>query len=515
MDGLRRVIFLLGCWLLMQNILSAQGTQRIKYRADMGYYDEEVMPGAQRLIGNVVFSQDNVRGYCDSAYLFDKDNYIIAYGDKVRIFIGDSVRLYGYRVYYDGNAKVVSIASGVRLEKGKAFLLTDSLIYDMNREVGYYLTGGTIINETDTLISRVGHYYTQTDDAYVSYDVNVRNESYVMDCDSLRYNSAQKVVYFISPTQLCSDDQDLYTEGGWYDTGNDISLLVGHVQMQKKYQTVQGDSIYYNKFAHFGRAWNHVEVVDTSQHYVVRGNFLEYHDKGGESFATDSALLIMIDGPDSLYVHADTLKLFTNDNQDAELMLAYHHTKFYRHDIQGACDSLSFTLSDSLLQMYHNPVVWSEEYQMTADTIVAFKIDSARARVQLCRSAFLVGGIYRDTEFNQVKGTQITGYIENRKLYQVDIDNNAECVYYVQEEDSSLIGINTSITSQMRVLLEDNKIRQIRFYDQPDGKIYPDARFEEKNRKLLDFRWLNKYRPLGVSDLFVNPIPREKGEEEM
>ena len=68
------------------------------------------------------------------------------------------------------------------------------------------------------------------------------------------------------------------------------------------------------------------------------------------------------------------------------------------------------------------------------------------------------------TKFNQIKGINITGYLHDQDLYRVDVVNNAECVYYVQEEDSSLIGINTSITSEMRVFLEDNKIQQIRFY---------------------------------------------------
>ena len=82
---MRKLLFclLLLAWLIPQS--TAQEGRRIKYRADMGFYDEDYMPGAQRLIGNVAFAQDNVRGYCDSAYLFDADNYIIAFGDKVRI----------------------------------------------------------------------------------------------------------------------------------------------------------------------------------------------------------------------------------------------------------------------------------------------------------------------------------------------------------------------------------------------------------------------------------------------
>ncbi|MBR2772257.1 MAG: hypothetical protein IKD78_09675, partial [Bacteroidales bacterium] len=65
-----------------------------------------------------------------------------------------------------------------------------------------------------------------------------------------------------------------------------------------------------------------------------------------------------------------------------------------------------------------------------------------------------------------------------------------------------------------RIFFDDNKIQQIRFYDAPDGKIYPDEQFEEKNRRLQDFRWLDVYRPKRIEDLYVSPIPREKNKEE-
>jgi hypothetical protein len=194
-------------------------------------------------------------------------------------------------------------------------------------------------------------------------------------------------------------------------------------------------------------------------------------------------------------------------------MAAYNQVKFYRQDLQGACDSLMYLVEDSLITMYYNPVVWSEEYQLSADTIHFSILDSSNMRIDLCKSGFIVGGLFENTEFNQIKGINITGYIRDRELYRVDIVNNAECIYYLQEEDSSLIGINTSITNEMCIFLEDNKISQIRFYDQPDGKIYPDKQLEDKNRKLQDFRWLDEYRPYKISDLFIKPIPRYRVQE--
>ena len=496
--------------------VSAQNNRKIQYRADIGLYDEDFLPGAQRLIGHVAFAQDNIRGYCDSAYLYEKENYLIAFGDRVKIRVGDSVVLYGRKAYYDGNLKIASIANNVRLEKKKSYLLSDSLIYDLNLDMGYYLTGGRIYNGEDTLTSQTGRYYTKTDNAYGNGDVQLKSKTYRINCDSLRYNAQSKIAFFISPTHLLGseDSSEIFTNRGWYDTERENAQLTGEVKIYNKAQKLFADSVHYYKDLEFGRAWNNVTIVDTAQNYVLKGNFVEHHENGGISTATDSTLLILIDNNDSLYLHADTLKILFDSNQSAQWMSAYNKVKFYRHDLQGACDSLTYLVEDSLITMYYNPVAWSEGYQLSADTIHFAILDSINMRIDLCKAGFIVGGLFDNTEFNQIKGINITGYIRNRELYHVDIINNAECIYYLQEEDSSLIGINTSITNEMSIFLEENKISQIRFYDQPDGKIHPDKQLEDKDRKLQDFRWLDEYRPYKISDLYIKPIPRYRIAEQ-
>ena len=510
-----RLSMLLLLALVFAHSVQAQSNRKIQYRADLGLYDEELLPGAQRLIGHVAFAQDNIRGYCDSAYLYEQENYIIAFGDKVKIYVGDSVVLYGRKAYYDGNIKTASIAHNVKLEKKKSYLLTDSLIYNLNTDVGYYLTGGRIYNDEDTLYSQIGRYYTKTDDAYANENVALHSKTYRMNCDSLKYNAQSKTAFFISPAHLISDEDssEIFTDAGWYDTRFERSILHGNVQLFNKSQFLAADSVYYDKEAHFGRAWNNVCIRDTIQKYVLKGNFVEHHEKGGISYATDSTLLILIDDSnDSLFLHSDTIKIFFDDNQDMQWMSAFNKVKYYRKDLQGACDSLHYIVQYSIVTMYFNPVVWSEEYQLTADTIRFSILDSINTRLDLCKAGFIVGGLYGNTEFNQIKGVNITGHIQNKSLCRVDIVNNAECIYYIQEEDSSLIGINTSITNEMTILLEDNKISQIRFYDQPDGKIHPDKQLEKENRKLANFRWLDEYRPYKISDLYVRPISRIKEE---
>ena len=95
-------------------------------------------------------------------------------------------------------------------------------------------------------------------------------------------------------------------------------------------------------------------------------------------------------------------------------------------------------------------------------------------------------------------------------MKSVDIDGNAECVYFLQEEDSTLVGINTSITSRMFIMLDSNQIHQIRYYDAPDGQIFPDEQIHENERILKGFIWLDEYRPYKYEDIFTKPIIRNR-----
>lgn len=487
--------------------------KKITYRAEWAYHDDENFPGIEKLVGKVMFTHDNTIGYCDSAYNYQKENYIIAFGNPVKILINDSVTLYGDKVIYNGNTKVTNITGEVILNDNTSALYTNSLMYDNNLNVGYYNTWGRMVNQKDTLTSDLGYYYTSDKLVLLNRNVKLVNESYTMKCDSLRYNTSNEVVYFISRTEMVSDDNIIMTNSGWYDTKNDLALLIDSVELYNKDQKLTGDSLYYDKNIKFGIGWNNIVIHDTVKGYIVKGNYVEYSEIGGNSMATDSALLIMIDKNDSLYVHADTLRLLFDTLQNPLEVHAYNHAKIFSYDMQGACDSMVYLINDSTLTLYFNPVLWSGENQLTADTIRFTIIDSIRTRLDLLKSGFIVSALFEDTEFNQIKGATIVGYIENNRLQQVDVINNAECIYYILDDDTALIGINVSVTSEMKLLFVNNKIERINYYNAPDGKIYADGDFKKEDRLLKDFRFLDFYRPKEILDIFKNPIPRIKGEE--
>jgi hypothetical protein len=284
------------------------------------------------------------------------------------------------------------------------------------------------------------------------------------------------------------------------------------VKIINKDQELTADSMYYDKELAFGIAKNNVTLVDTLRSFIVKGHYGEYLENGGWTWITDSALLIIFDKEksDSLFLHADTLKMYFDSVQDPQLLLAYFRVKFFSNDFQGACDSLIYNVIDSIGMMYYNPVVWNEKNQMFGDTIKYSIIDSVTSQMELLLNAFVISDVYDEMEFNQVKGKNIIGFIRDQELVQVDVINNVELIYYVMDDDTLLIGINKMETNEMKMFLKNNEIEELRFYEYPDGKFWADKELPMDDRTLRDFRWLDAYRPKKIADIFTNPIPREK-----
>jgi len=217
---------------------------------------------------------------------------------------------------------------------------------------------------------------------------------------------------------------------------------------------------------------------------------------------TDSATAILIDNSDSLFLHADTLKVIFNHEQKAQVLFAYFKARFYKKDFQGKCDSLVYSFRDSTITLFSEPVIWSEQNQLLADTIILMTSNNKVEKMFLVNSAFIVSK--NDTNcFNQIKGKNMVSYFKNNELYKITVEGNSETIYYVREEDQSLIGINQARSSEMLIYLENKEFKTITYLDRPDATLYPEKEIPEQERILKGFRWLEEMRPKDKFDIFT------------
>jgi lipopolysaccharide export system protein LptA len=513
------IVFLISFLVLAFAYQSARA-QRMRIQMTAGELRHSSQLGDMtRALNNPVFEHEGAYLYCDSAWLFESTNTIDCYG-HVRIKSSDTLNLYGKFLHYDGNTKIATVRDDVKLVDKQTTLTTDLMIFDRNTGIANYTTGGKMVNGDNVLTSKRCFYYTNQKMMYFRDDVVLKNPEYKINCDTLKYNTVSRISYFLGPTILKGKDNYLYCEDGEYDRETSKSRFSINALLVDDNRRLTGDSLYYNEKLHYGKAVNHVKMTDTVQDVIIKGNFAEYWRTKGYTLFTNEAIAMMGDKKDTLYLHADTLKAtFDTTKNETKELFAYHNTRFYRKDIQGACDSLQYNFADSLISMFRMPVLWSGENQLTADTIKILTGKNRVRQIYMNNTAFIVS---KDTTgtFNQIRGKNMIGHFVNNELSSIDVNGNAETVYYVREEDKALVGVNKASGSRMRLDVKNSKIERILYFDKPTGNMFPDKDVPADQRILKGFNWRFTARPINKNDVLrivnekqIDLIPEEPTKE--
>lgn len=456
------------------------------------------------LIGNVIFQHEEVMLYCDSAYLYDATNNLDAFG-SVHVKASDSTNIYGDSLKYNGNTKIAEIHKNVRLIDNQITLTTEHLTYNLKAKTGEYYDGGKIVDPENTLTSKKGFYYSEKKDFFFNDSVVLVNVDYTILSDSLVYNTSSEISRFYGPTTISSEENNIYCEKGWYDTKKDIAEFTKNAVLKNKNQSIKGDSIYYNRIKGLGLAYRNVVIVDTSRNSVVKSDFTRYDEKNQVSLATGHALFIQIDDNlDSLFLHADTLiGTFDTATQQAKILFAFHHVKFFRDDLQGRCDSLTYNYADSTIRMFYDPVIWTENNQLSADTVIIQISNSVIDKMYLHKASYVVSSDdTTDNRHNQVKGINMTAYFTKGELQKIHVTGNSETIYFMRDGSDRKLGVNKAIATNLDIYITDNKISSITFLEDPVATLYPDKDLSPKELFLKNFRWLEKFRPKTKTDIF-------------
>lgn len=464
-------------------------------------FDKGLHPDLQVLKGNVRFRHDNAKLYCDSAYFFEKANSLNAYG-HVRIVQGDTLFVFGDVLYYDGNTKLARLRHNVRMVNRKTTLVTDSLNYDRLANLAYYYTGGKIFDPLNELTSIWGQYSPSTSDALFKNKVHLKNKNFFMDSDTLKYNTKTSVANIVGPTHILYNNQtDIYSSRGWYNTATERSMLLDRSKIKHKDgRTLVADTIFYDKKLNYGEGFTKVVLNDTVQKSTLYGEYCYYSESLKKGLASDSALLVDWSSKDTMSVHADTL--MTTKDSIYNVVRGFYHVRIFRNDVQGLCDSLYYSSRDSIVSMYHEPVLWSDNNQLSGDFIQAFTKNKKVNKIHIQHAAVAVqheDSIY----YNQLSGKEIIAYVDSGQLKRVNVNGNAETIYYPRDDkDSTLIGLNKTQSSFVTMYLKNKKIQRVVLTSASNGNMYPITQLSGGDIYLKNFFWLEDERPRNVKDLF-------------
>lgn len=479
--------------------------------ADYTNSDQYEIPGAIILTGNIQAQQDSLYIYCNKAYFFQNDNYIKLFGN-VSLIQNDTLSLKSKYAEYNGNQGVAFAQGNVVMQSPESSLTSETVYYDKNNGVAYYNDHATIVNRLNTLKSKVGKYFTQ-DQRYEFRDkVVLTNPQNVIKTDHLDFYEVSGHAYLFGPSTITNKEDFIYTENGFYDTQNDIGKLYKNSYIVYDEKRIQGDEIFYDKKKSYSKLINNVRVDDPKNKMVMTSHFAEVYQSKDSIYITKKPLVKSLVETDSVYFYAKNI-IITGPDKAREISGFKNARMFRTPDMSAKADSLHMTQKIGLTQFFGNPVIFKGESQITGKLIqilnnpITEKLDSLKVLVD----AFVIERDTLGTGYNQAKGINLYGKFKDNKISDIELNQNAEMIYYLYDEDNILTGIDKGICSRIHMELEANKITTATRYVNPEAITYPPKDFPENISKLRGFNWRGNEKINSVAEIF----PQDELEAEV
>jgi lipopolysaccharide export system protein LptA len=567
--------------------------KRVKIiNADRLTFQKRGDTAVQKLIGHVRLAQDSTYFFCDSAYLYERDNRLKAFS-RVRIEMPDSVLLTSDRLTYDGNTRIAEVYNRILLTDGQSRLNTDRLTYYRAEEYGYYQGGGKLVDDSTVLTSKTGYYYPNRKEAFFRGDVVLTHPDYTLSTDTLGYDTETKVARFVTLTTIVNEDGTIETTRGSYDTQKANIDLFQRSQVRDSSYTLIADTLLYTDGRSLGLARGRVIVIQEDSSLELRGNYGRFNRETDESFITGDAVAIQRMDGDTLYMFADTLFSLKDtqyvdrqqrkaakltqltrslvdslrrdsvaqdslmppptividsamaiegsaldslgliaiadslakdslgldslplgpptladfeqrfDTVTKRRFIGYHHVRFFMNDMQGLADSMVYDYDDSLLYLYTDPILWSDDNQLTGDTITVWMKNEQADSMQVSGHSFMAS--QADTVgYNQLKGRNMQLKFRDNDLYRVRMIGNTESIYFIEaDQDSSLRdslppayqGMNKALANEMLIYFAAREVSKIVFLSKPEGIFFPFYEVVFQENALDGLNWRGEERP--------------------
>lgn len=474
--------------------------------ADQLSYDVySAVPDAQILRGKVHFTHAGSQLTCDSAYFYQESNSVEAFG-HVHFRQGDTLSLTCNYADYNGADQMMHARHNVVLKHRTQTLYTDSLDYDRIYNLAYFFEGGKLVDGKDRLVSDWGAYSTATRQASFYYGVEMYSGKNHITTDTLHYDTRTSVAHVVGPSTITSKGSIIHTSDAYLNSHTDQSQLFGRSSIVDKDKSITGDSLYHNSKTGLNEGFGNVVYIDKENKNELRAQHVFYNEQTGYGYATNRALMLDYSQKDTLWMHADSLKIYThNIGTDSvyRKVHAFPHVRAYRQDLQAVCDSLVFNSQDSCMTMYRDPIAWNYNRQLLGEVMKVYMNDSTVRKAEIIGQALSVEKVDDKNHYNQVSSTRMDAYFNDGAMRRADAIGSVKTVFYnTDNKDSVLTELNYLETDTMRMYMSPTRQLEKIWASKSVGTMYPITQIPPDKYRLPEFAWFDYVRPTDKDDVF-------------
>lgn len=521
----------------------------IRIFSDTLYYDG--ITRYARLRENVVLTDSSMTMFTNKLN-YDLKSRIATFPEQ-SLIESDSSTLVSKRGYYNTRTSDAYFHDSVRITNPNYKLVADSLAFNTRTEVANFLGPTLVYNDEKVVYCEDGYYDSKANyaelykNAYflnredgkqeeargdtIIYDGSVdryylignahfQDEDQEVDADTIIMDGKTEEYFFLGKPNFRSRDttsnQTITATNSNYDALNKMMIFRGDVYVTQESQIIIADSLDYNMESKSGLARGHVIWVDTAANVKISAGRAVYQDSTEYLLADRDPMLTTLVDNDTLWLKADTL-VSLPDTGDARHLYAYHHVRVFKSDMQARCDSLFYDGADSVFHLFEDPILWVDETQFTADTILLYLKSSKLDQVRLFHQSLIIS-TQEDTFFNQIKGKNALAQFVAGKVSTMDLYENGETVYYATDDDGAYMFVNDIDCDNMQLLFGEDQLKRIVYKGTPKAVVHPMRQVDHSSLFLQGFQWLdsfriaNKYQFLGLPE--PPPIPDSLLNEE-
>lgn len=237
---------------------------------------------------------------CDDALWSVEDNFIDAVGNVM--ILQKDTQLTGDSLKYLIDDNLAQFRGHVvqLMDKDSNILRTNFLDYNTKDSIAVFSNGASMIDKEGNVIESVNGRYLSREDLFIfEREVNMFSDSLFFRSDTLKYNSAENIIFFGGHTSGWHDLNALKSGGGWYNRNNETFYFDRNVHILTEDYEVWSERLYYNRNTEYAHLIDNVQVLDTVDNIVVMGGELKYWNDPRRSEVYKDPVLVMIDEDDN------------------------------------------------------------------------------------------------------------------------------------------------------------------------------------------------------------------------
>jgi len=387
-----------------------------------------------------------------------------------------------------------------------------------------------------------GVYDSKNETASFTKRTSVETEDQIITGNTLKYNDKTGYGKAVGDVEIIDSKNNtkLNSKTAEYNRTTGYGKATGTVRIEQDggKNTLFSDTTEYNKKTGYAKANGHVVFVDTAEKSQLHCGLMQYNENSKFMLATEFPKLITLADTDSTFMRADTMMSVrvrdlhvlarmeivtgekkhkvkrsgynllmadstyrSEDQQEPKLIIANHQVKIYSDSMQAVCDSLTYSQQDSIFRLYRAPVMWSKNQQSVADTIFIHTKQNKLSEVNLRNAAFILSETKYKPLYDQVSGTFIDAFFIANEINWVQVDQNAESIYYAKDDAGSFVGMNKAESAKMHVYFVNKEIDHITLIENPKGTMYPIDQLKESDKFLGAFKLYTERKPKSKEEI--------------